>query len=71
MDKESRSRGTNNYKGMGIMLLCLFVFAGIILLCANETLSGVITIVSGISLFFIFMAIHSICYRLDLIIDKK
>jgi hypothetical protein len=71
MGKESRTRNTNNYKGMGIMLLCISLFVGFIILFAGETIPGIIIICSGITLFFTFIFMYSICYRLDLLIDKK
>ena len=71
MDKESRTGNTNNYKGMGIFLLCISLFFGFIILFAGETIPGIIIICSCISLFFTLIFMYSICCRLDLLIDKK
>lgn len=71
MDKESRNRGTNNYKGIAILTICISVFVDIILIGAGETISGIIVLSSGLLLFLTFLFMYSVCYRLDLIIDKK
>lgn len=71
MDKESRTGNTNNYKVMGIVLLILSVLTGIIFFKYEMSLYGIIAIISGILLYFTFIFVYSICYRLDLIIDKK
>ena len=71
MDKESRTGNTNNYKVMGIVLLILSVLTGIIFFKYEMSLYGIIAIISGILLYFTVIFVYSICYRLDLIIDKK
>ncbi len=76
--KCTRLRGTNGYKIVAFIISVIGLIGGIVI--GNFTASDyadfnyytMLYSWGSVFLFDIFvMAIHSICYRLDLIIDKK
>lgn len=71
-EREIRLKSTNSIRNIGNGLLFLSIIIGIIL-CITEkyAIFAIPVISSGLGLKIIFQIAYEICYRLDLIADKK
>lgn len=70
-EKEIRINNTDNYRRLGLFILGILVIVGLIVGFKYGPIFGISIIGSGIGINLLFQITHSICYRLDLIIDKK
>lgn len=75
MEKEKKEvivLNTDLYNHIGTIFLIVFIIAGLYIYGEYRLgIASVSLIISGIILKFMFTAVYSICYRLDLLIDKK
>ena len=75
MEKEKKEvivLNTDLYNNIGTIFLIVFIIAGLYIYGEYRLgIASVSLIISGIILKFMFTAVYSICYRLDLLIDKK
>ena len=63
---------TDSYRIIGTIILIISIIVGLFLIYDyNLTAIGIGVISGGISLKIILLIAYSICYRLDLIIEKK
>lgn len=70
-EKEIRTKNTDNYRRIGLFILLISIISGLVVGLKYGSVFGFSIIGSGLGINLLFQITHSICYRLDLIINKK
>lgn len=70
-EKEIRLKNSDNYRKIGLIILGISIIAGLSVGLEKNLILGAGIVGFGIGINILFQIAHSICYRLDLIIDKK
>lgn len=70
-ENEIRLKNTDNYRKIGLIIVGISIIVGVAVGLEYNPIWGISIVSTGIGINLIFQIAHSICYRLDLIIDKK
>ena len=71
-EREIRINNTDNYRKAGIMVMIAAIGIALIYACITNNIIVACGIVgAGASMYIMLQIANSICYRLDLLIDKK